>query len=313
MRVKKVVFFVLVFFLFLSFTNYIVADDKLYGDINGDGKINDADLTMLNNYIMNEIEHLPTGLSDEEWTDTWNKVRANGDLDGDGGITYGDRDVLMYILQHGHTKSGQYTATSCAGFYTENACKAGVGKDNNRFGCAWNEKYEFCSVNGLVYLSCGNTDNKTDAHDIPVMVPRLTSYGVTILKTVTPVILIIISMFQLIKAIASQNEDEMKKAKSSLIKKLIISVLIFFVTTIVQFIIKQVADDTELGSSSQCLSCFVNNDCNGAMYFVDGYGYCYYLTDKDNPIASTTGNCRTDIGILNGLVSDDNSSDNNKD
>lgn len=201
--------------------------------------------------------------------------------------------------------SGVSTATSCADFHTESSCKAGVGKDNARFGCAWNEKYEFCSANGLVYLSCGNTDNKTDAHDIPVMVPRLTSYGVTILKTVTPVILIIISMFQLIKAIASQNEDEMKKAKSSLIKKLIISVLIFFVTTIVQFIIKQVADDTELGSSSQCLSCFVNNDCSGAMYYVDGYGYCYYLSNRTNPVAATTGNCRTDIGILNGLVSDD--------
>ena len=115
-------------------------------------------------------------------------------------------------------------------------------------------------------------------------------------------------MFQLIKAIASQNEDEMKKAKSSLIKKLVISVLIFFVATIVQFIIKQVADDDELGSTSDCLSCFVNNDCSGAMYYVDGYGYCYYLSNRTNPVAATTGNCRTDIGILHGLVSDDNAS-----
>ena len=75
-------------------------------------------------------------------------------------------------------------------------------------------------------MSCGS--GNTNAHDIPEMVPRLVSYFIVILKTATPIILIIMGMVQIIKAIASSNEDEIKKSKSSLIKKLIAAVLVFF-------------------------------------------------------------------------------------
>lgn len=162
---------------------------------------------------------------------------------------------------------------NCAGFKSENDCENGVTKYSGNFGCAWNEQYEFCSPNGLAYLSCGSEDSI--AYDIPVMIPRLASYAITALKTITPVILIIIGMFQLIKAITSQNEDEMKKARSSLIKKLIAAVMIFFLVAIVQFVVKQVADDAEQSSTEACFDCFINNNCTNAMYYTDGYGKCY--------------------------------------
>ena len=198
----------------------------------------------------------------------------------------------------------EQSASSCAEFHNEQSCNSGVSS-TGKYGCAWNKKYNFCSPNGLAYLSCGS--GNSDAHDIPVFLPRITSYAIAILKTVTPVILIIMSMVQIIKAIASQNEDEMKKARSALVKKLIAATLIFFVTTIVQFVIKKAADDDEVGSASQCLSCFVNNDCNGSMYYVDGYGNCYYLSSK-----YTATDCKTDIGVKpRGWVeaADDSSSD----
>ncbi len=162
--------------------------------------------------------------------------------------------------------------TSCSGFTTEDACMTGRAKEQN-FGCNWNKEYKFCSATGLAYLSCGSGDEI--AYDIPVIVPRLVSYFIVVLKTVTPVILIFMSMIQLIKAIGSQNEDEMKKARSAIVKKIIAAVLIFFVISIVQFIVKQVADESEQSSTEACMSCFINNDCNGAMYYTDGYGNCY--------------------------------------
>lgn len=181
------------------------------------------------------------------------------------------------------------TAESCIDFKEPDYCNLGIGKDGSRFGCAWNDKYNFCSPNGLAYLACGEGDSA--AHDIPQFLPRITSYAIAILKTVTPVILIIMSMVQIIKAIASQNEDEMKKARSALVKKLIAATLIFFVTTIVQFVIKKAADGSEFASVNNCLSCFVNNDCDGALYFVDGYGNCYDVDSKSQV------DCDTTIGV----------------
>ncbi len=182
--------------------------------------------------------------------------------------------------------------SSCAGFVDPKECRAGKTANNGNFGCAWNEKYKFCSPNGLAYLWCGDSNEKNEiAHDIPEMVPRLVSYFIIILKTATPIILIIMGMVQIIKAIASSNEDEIKKAKSSLIKKLIVAVLVFFSISIVQFVVDQVIDDDQKGSFGACLNCFINNNCGDTTYFVDGYGKCYYLSDK------TTGvDCDTDIG-----------------
>ena len=162
---------------------------------------------------------------------------------------------------------------SCAGFSTEKDCIVGKTKDRGSFGCAWNSEFGFCSVNGLIYLSCGSGD--TIAYDIPEILPRLSSYAILILKTATPIILIIIGMIQLLKAAAAQSEEDMKKAKTSLTKKIIIAVMIFLVISIVQFIVKQVADDSEKLSTQACLNCFLNNDCGDSAYYTDGFGRCY--------------------------------------
>lgn len=183
-------------------------------------------------------------------------------------------------------------AEGCAGITEENKCKIGLTDNGERYGCAWNAKYKFCSPNGLAYLSCGDSGEENEqAYDIPVMIPRLVSYFVLILKTATPIILIVMGMIQIIKAIANSNDDEIKKAKSSLIKKLIAAVLVFFSISIVQFVIDQVADSSEDGSVSACMSCFINNDCKGAMYYIDGYGKCYSVKSKSEV------KCKTDIGI----------------
>ena len=250
------------------------------GDINGDGKIDETDKEFIKKYINEQLSE-----SDKE------KVESKGDLNHDGKISTKDMTEVDSIMKRGSSVTGRSDATSCAGFHTPNSCKLGQSEGGS-FGCVWNEKYEFCSPNGLVYLSCGDSDEKNEnAHDIPEMVPRLVSYFIVILKTSTPIILIIMGMVQIIKAIANSNEDEIKKAKSSLIKKLIAAVLVFFSISIVQFVVDQVVDNDEKGSLGACLNCFINNNCGDTEYYVDGYGKCYYISDKYSAV-----DCETDIG-----------------
>ena len=251
----------------------------LTGDVTGDGKIDNADKEYIRKYLLETLND--SGIK---------KVEEKGDVNHDGRITSQDVTEIESIIETGSSITGRSDATSCAGFKTQNSCMMGVSENGN-FGCAWNKQYKFCSPNGLAYLSCGDPSDNTDAHDIPVMVPRLVAYFIVILKTATPIILIIMGMVQIIKAIASTNEDEIKKAKNALIKKLVAAALVFFSISIVQFVIDQVVDDDEKGSLSACMKCFINNDCNGSIYYTDGYGKCYYLSNKGEAV-----DCKTDIG-----------------
>ena len=152
----------------------------------------------------------------------------------------------------------------CTDYKTDTECK--------RNKCSWNKEYGFCSNDGLTYLKCG------DANDFPSIVPKLSSYAVTLLKTVTPVVLIIFSIISLVKAMTSSKEEDIKKAQAGLIKRIIISALIFFVITIVQFIMLKVASSAEKDNLSSCLSCLLNgtSDC-GSIYYKSGSGKCFYV------------------------------------
>lgn len=165
----------------------------------------------------------------------------------------------------------------CNGYTSEFSCEK-----NNYFSCIWNktEFGEYCNTDTLLYVNCG------DAFDIPYQTPQIVSFAVNLLKIATPIILVIVSIISLVKALANSNEDEMKKAQKSLIKKIIAAVMIFFVISIVQFVILKVADtDTSKGKSeaenlSTCLSCFLNNDCSKNIYYktnVLGKYECTYL------------------------------------
>lgn len=191
--------------------------------------------------------------------------------------------IIILVLLCLFTNLKFVYAAGCQQFNDKSTCTVGIerdkdGKFENKYGCVWNDKYEFCSPTGLTFLSCGT--GNSSAYDIPEIIPRLTSYFITILKTATPVILIFIGMISLIKAISSQNEDEMKKAKSSLVKKIIAAVMVFLVVSIVQFVTDQVADNSESKSLGACFNCFVNNDCGKVAYFNDGYGTCYNVNTK---------------------------------
>lgn len=165
-----------------------------------------------------------------------------------------------------------YKGGSCAEYTEPTACE-----NNQYFACIWNEtEYgNYCNTDTLLYVSCGG------AFDIPHQVPELISFLVNLLKIATPIILIVVSIITLFKALASSKEDEIKKAQSSLIKKIIAAVMVFFVISIVQFVIMKVADSTDQGGLDSCLSCFLNNDCEEATYYKTNVGGTYICTYVD--------------------------------
>lgn len=165
-----------------------------------------------------------------------------------------------------------YKGGSCAEYAEPTACE-----NNQYFACIWNEtEYgNYCNTDTLLYVACG------DAFDIPHQAPELISFLVNLLKIATPIILIFVSIITLFKAVVASKEDEIKKAQASLIKKIIAAVMVFFVISIVQFVISKVADSQEQGSLESCLSCFLNNDCENSVYYKTNVGGTYICTYID--------------------------------
>lgn len=189
------------------------------------------------------------------------KILSNDEMNS---FNFGSDDVVIFTAVK--KNSSLYNNYRCSNVSGKNECI------NN--GCTWNDKYSksFCSPNGLVYLSCGNSK------DIPEIVPTLISYAVTLLKTVAPIVLIVISIISLVKAITAGKEDEIKKAQGTLLKRVIYAGLVFFTISIVQFIMLKVADSSEKDDLSSCLSCFLNgkSDC-GNLYYKQDNNKCYYI------------------------------------
>ena len=82
----------------------------------------------------------------------------------------------------------------------------------------------------LDLVTCGGTIT------IDEIVPNVVSSVVTIIKIIIPIFLIIFGMLDLGKAVIAGKEDEMKKAQSTLIKRIIYAVAVFLVVTLVTFV-----------------------------------------------------------------------------
>lgn len=99
--------------------------------------------------------------------------------------------------------------------------------------------------------------------DIPNIIPNITSMVVTIIKIAVPVILIIMGMLDLGKAVMAQKDDEIKKAQSTFIKRIIAAVLVFFVVSIVTLVFSILAnadDDKTIDNDTitGCINLFLN-------------------------------------------------------
>lgn len=101
--------------------------------------------------------------------------------------------------------------------------------------------------------TCGGIDNFVFSGMFPYVVSTI----VMIVKIVVPILLIIFGMLDLAKAVIASKEDEIKKAQMTFVKRLIAAVIVFFVVSLVQVVIRFVAGNDE-DSVMGCFNCFVN-------------------------------------------------------
>ncbi len=188
---------------------------------------------------------------------------------GDGKVSYikekyTDKWAMDYKYEEVEEKYCQTSnsISHCIEIDDPKECAQGT-KD---YSCVWNSKYNFCNTDNLTYVMCG------DARDIPSEAPRIISFIITFFKILVPIVLVITSMITLLKALAASKEDEIKKAKTILIRRIIAAALAFFVVSIVQFVISLVASGSERDNFSNCLDCFVNGNCNSNIYYKSNIG-----------------------------------------
>lgn len=105
-------------------------------------------------------------------------------------------------------------------------------------------------------VSCGNVTG------IPEKLPMLVSDIVTIIQIAIPIILVIMGSIDLIKGFTSQKEDEIKKGQRTLVKRLIVAAVIFFVVVIVKLFVSIVANSTNSANIVDCIDCFISGECN---------------------------------------------------
>ena len=105
---------------------------------------------------------------------------------------------------------------------------------------------------GLEY-SCGNINNFVFSGMFPYVVSTI----VMLIKIIVPILLIIFGMLDLAKAVIASKEDEIKKAQMTFVKRLIAAVIVFFVVSLVQIVVRFVAGNDET-SIMGCFNCFVN-------------------------------------------------------
>ncbi len=109
------------------------------------------------------------------------------------------------------------------------------------------------SVFASSYMVCGGKN-------FPSLFVNIISTAFLIVKIFVPILLVITGMISYFKVVISSNvSDEMKKANSKLVTNIIAAVIIFFVMSIVNFVLNLIPNSSGVG---ECLSCFINpNKC----------------------------------------------------
>lgn len=107
------------------------------------------------------------------------------------------------------------------------------------------------------YVSCGTATEKL-INKIPLIIPETTEGIYNAVMVIVPAIIIFMGIFDLVKGIMSQKEDEIKKGRDSLVKRLVTGFLVFLVVMLVKFFVSIITP----GSSSAvmgCVDCFLRS------------------------------------------------------
>ncbi len=99
-------------------------------------------------------------------------------------------------------------------------------------------------------VTCGNTE-------LPENLAKLISIAITAIQIVTPLILIVTGMLDFLKATTSSNEDGIKKAQQTFVRRLIAGAAVFFIILAVKIVVGLVnTEDSK--SAISCLNKLLN-------------------------------------------------------
>ena len=88
---------------------------------------------------------------------------------------------------------------------------------------------------------------------------RAIKIAITVVRWVIPILLMVLVTFDLVKGMTQKSEDEMKKATSKIVTRVIWAVAIFFVPMIIGFIFKQIGGNVSEGNlegPASWISCY---------------------------------------------------------
>lgn len=105
--------------------------------------------------------------------------------------------------------------------------------------------------------SCGNGYLES----IPVTIPLIGKIVYLLVQILVPIILILLGSFDLVKAVVSQKDDDIKKNQQIFIKRLISAALLFFVFAIVKMVISVVSSSNST-DIMDCVDCIIRNNSN---------------------------------------------------
>lgn len=112
------------------------------------------------------------------------------------------------------------------------------------------------------YVSCGGNGSSALVKNIPSIIPKITSSIYNTVMVVVPVALILLGIVDLVKGIMSQKEDEIKKGRESLVKRLITGVIVFLIVMLVKLFVNIINGGNDSSKIIGCIDCFVSNECD---------------------------------------------------
>ena len=128
---------------------------------------------------------------------------------------------------------------------------------NDTSKCGSFKNYDKNSV-----ISCGNNL----LEDVPAMLPRVIHLIYLFIEILVPVLLALFGTIDFVKAVVSGKDDDIKKHQQMFVKRLIISIFIFFTFAFAKLIVSFGVDGKDNSNNIiSCASCLINNDseCKG--------------------------------------------------
>lgn len=106
-------------------------------------------------------------------------------------------------------------------------------------------------------VQCGS-DGAPLIQNIPSYIPNLTANIYNLVMVLVPALMVFLGVFDLIKAIMSQKEDEIKKGQQTLMKRVITGFSVFLVVMLVKVFVTIFLSNATNNKVIGCIDCFID-------------------------------------------------------